>query len=173
MSTTQSSDTLPSSVPKLDPSGVNWAIFAEHFQQAVTAKKLWSHFSGTPTCPQSASIATTEESEKITKWEEDKATAHYLLAQKLPDSVLMKFRKYPSVAERWAAIVQEYTSKGMFAHTDLRRRFLTSKCPAKGNVQVFLDGLVTKREELMSLGVEIDDTDMRATVISCLPDYIA
>ena len=31
-------DTLPSSIPKLDASGLNWAIFSLHFQDAIEAK---------------------------------------------------------------------------------------------------------------------------------------
>ncbi|KZT22069.1 hypothetical protein NEOLEDRAFT_1072497, partial [Neolentinus lepideus HHB14362 ss-1] len=170
MATTQSTDTLPSSIPKLDPTGVNWPIFAECFQEAVASKKLWGHFAGSVTRPQPAGTTpTAEEIEKTTKWDENEATARYLLSQKLPDSALMKIRRYPTVAERWSAIQLDFTSKGMFAQTDLRKRFLASKCPPKANVRNFLDGLATKREELMSLGVEIDDKDMRSTIVSCLP----
>ncbi|EPQ58829.1 hypothetical protein GLOTRDRAFT_34064, partial [Gloeophyllum trabeum ATCC 11539] len=120
MATTQSTDTLPSSVPKLDPSGVNWPIFAERFQEAVASKKLWGHFSGSVTRPQPAGTTPTDdEKEKAQKWDDDEATARYLLSQKLPDSALMKIRRYGTVAERWAAIQLDFTSKGMFAQTDL------------------------------------------------------
>ena len=49
-------DTLPSSIPKLDASGLNWAIFSLRFQDAVEAKGYWGHFDGTtprpvPTAP--------------------------------------------------------------------------------------------------------------------------
>ena len=47
--TTSLSDSLPSSIPKLDASGLNWAIFAIHFQDAIEAKGFWSHFDGTET----------------------------------------------------------------------------------------------------------------------------
>ncbi|CAA7269926.1 unnamed protein product [Cyclocybe aegerita] len=49
--TTSLSDTLPSSVPKLDASGLNWAIFAVQFQDAVEAKGFWGHFIGTDPRP--------------------------------------------------------------------------------------------------------------------------
>jgi len=39
-------DTLPSSVPKLEASGLNWAIFSLCFQDAVEAKGYWGHFDG-------------------------------------------------------------------------------------------------------------------------------
>ena len=44
-------DTLPSSIPKLDASGLNWAIFSLHFQDAVEAKGYWGHFDGTTPWP--------------------------------------------------------------------------------------------------------------------------
>ena len=41
------SDALPSTVPKLDASGSNWAIFVFRFEDAVEAKGFWGHFDGT------------------------------------------------------------------------------------------------------------------------------
>ncbi|KZT22823.1 hypothetical protein NEOLEDRAFT_1216261 [Neolentinus lepideus HHB14362 ss-1] len=91
MSSNQPSDTLPSSIPKLDSSGVNWAIFSEHFEVAVRAKHLWGHFSGTTLKPQPASTTPTDdEQEKLSKWEDNEATAQYLLSQKLLDSAFLK-----------------------------------------------------------------------------------
>jgi len=46
LTTTSLSDSLPSSIPKIDPTGLNWAIFSVHFQGAVEAKGFWGHFDG-------------------------------------------------------------------------------------------------------------------------------
>jgi len=43
---TSLSDTLPSSVPKLEMTGTNWAIFEIRFHDAVEAKGFWGHFDG-------------------------------------------------------------------------------------------------------------------------------
>jgi len=48
---TSLADTLPSSVPKLDTSGLNWAVFSLHFQDAIEAKGYWGHFHGTSEHP--------------------------------------------------------------------------------------------------------------------------
>ena len=52
VATTSLSDTLPSSIPKLDASGINWAIFSVHFQDAIEAKGFWNHFDGSSTHPE-------------------------------------------------------------------------------------------------------------------------
>jgi len=44
---TSLADTLSSSVLKLDASGLNWAVFLLHFQDAIEAKGYWGHFDGT------------------------------------------------------------------------------------------------------------------------------
>ena len=72
----------------------------------------------------------------------------------------MHIRKAKTVKERWDAITTEYTEKGTFAQTDLCTCFLESKCPEKGNVQQFLDELRIKREELATVGVNIDEKDL-------------
>ena len=43
-------DILPTSVPKLDVSGANWAIFALCFQTVIQEKGLWGHFDGSSPC---------------------------------------------------------------------------------------------------------------------------
>lgn len=52
-------------------------------------------------------------------------------------------------------------------------RFLESKCPEKGNVWQFLDELWIKREELATVGVDIDEKDYCLTIISSLPIPLA
>jgi hypothetical protein len=63
--------------------------------------------------------------------------------------------------------------KCVFAQTELRTSFLESKCAEKENVCQFLDDLQTKREELSSVGVDVDDKDYRSTIISSLPTYLS
>ena len=48
---TSLANTLPSSIPKLDASGVNWVIFLLRFQDAVEVKGYWGHFDGTEASP--------------------------------------------------------------------------------------------------------------------------
>ena len=60
VTTSSLSDTLPSSVPRLEAEGENWAIFYVRFMDAVEAKGFWGHFDGTlpaPVLPVTASAA--------------------------------------------------------------------------------------------------------------------
>ena len=63
--------------------------------------------------------------------------------------------------------------KGSFAQADLRSHFMESKCPDKGNVREFLDGLRVKKEELVTYGVVIEDKDYRSTIITSLPHHLS
>ena len=67
----------------------------------------------------------------------------------------------------------EYTEKGAYAQTDLRQKFLELKCPSQGNVHEFLDNLRVKKEELVTVGVIIDDGDYRSTILTSLPTPLA
>jgi hypothetical protein len=192
VTTTSLADTLPSSIPKLDASGLNWAIFSLRFQDAIEAKGYWGHFDGTeprpvvpttatttPAAPTTSVVPTTTTTtsptpdEAAAQWDKDERSAKSLLTQKIPDSAVMRIRNKKTVKERWDAIVTEYTEKGAFAQTDLRTRFLESKCPDKGNVRQFLDELRVKREELATVGIDIDKKDYRSTIISSLPYSLA
>ena len=75
--------------------------------------------------------------------------------------------------DHWDLIQKEYTQKGAFAQAELRSRFMESKCPDKGNVREFLDGLRVKKEELSTYSVVIDDKDYRSTIITSLPHYLS
>lgn len=116
MSTTlTTTDLLPSSIPKLETSGLNWTIFKLRFQDALDAKGFWGHFDGTTTCPTVGSSATDTEMEALTLWNKNEQTAKSLLTQKIPDSALILVHSHMLVKDRWAAIVAEYSEKGTFA----------------------------------------------------------
>jgi len=184
-SVTALSDSLPSSVPKLDSSGTNWAIFKYRFKDSVDAKGFWGHFDGssvkpllTATRPATAAAAaadTTYDDQRILirQWEKNERSSISLLTQKIPDSTLMKVYSKPTVRERWLAIGREYTQKGAYAQTELRSRFLEMKCRTGDNVRDWLDNLRTKREELTSVGVEISEKDYRSTIIGSLTPALA
>src|ERR1700678_2002459 len=96
-----------------------------------------------------------------------------LLTQQLPDSTVMEIHSKKSVKERWEAVVKEYTVKGAYAQTDMRAKFLQSRCPERGNARDFLRKLRLKREELAQVGVKISDEDYLSTIISLLPDALS
>jgi len=189
VTTTSLADTLPSSVPKLDASGLNWAVFSLHFQDAVKAKGYWGHFNGTsehPAAPKledlpvmtadapaPAAPSAEDLAAAINQWDKDKWSAKSLLTQKIPDSALMHIQNKKSVKECWDMITSEYTEKGTFTQTDLWMCFLKSKCPDKGNVQQFLNELYVKQEELATVGVDIDKKDYCSMIISFLPYSLA
>ncbi|THH14813.1 hypothetical protein EW146_g5572 [Bondarzewia mesenterica] len=113
------------------------------------------------------------ELELLEKWEKDERTAQYLLVQRIPDSTVVRIRKLSEVTDQWAAIISEYTLKGAYAQTEMRRTFMEMRCDANGDVQNFLDDLRTKREELAACGVEIDTKDYRSTIIASIPDKLS
>jgi len=62
--TTSLSDSLPSSIPKLDSTGLNWAIFSVRFQDAIEAKGFWGHFDGSEPRPVVSAATTTAEGDE-------------------------------------------------------------------------------------------------------------
>ena len=167
------SDTLPSTVPKLDAEGDNWAIFLVRFMDAVEAKGFWGHFDGSSSVPVMTTTPTEAEKTAKSQWEKDERSAKTLLTQRLPDSTVMEIHSKKTVRERWDAVVKEYTVKGAYAQTEMRAKFLTSRCPEKGNAKDFLRGLRLKKEELAQVGVKISDEDYLSTIISSLPDALS
>ena len=86
--------------------------------------------------------------EDLDKWNKDKALTLDLLTQCIPDSTVICMSTLGNAAAMWADIVCEYTEKGTMTQTDLRTRFLESRCPEKSDIPAFLDSLRVKREEL-------------------------
>lgn len=105
-------------IEKLEPNGSNWVMFEYRFTVAVKQKGVYGHFDGTskmPTEPEDQASGIAEVAEaaegdtaeatattpapaesdyatKLAAWLEKEQTAHYLLMQKLPDSILMKYK---------------------------------------------------------------------------------
>src|ERR1700679_9751 len=146
VSTTALADTLPSSIPKLDPAGTNWTVFLFRFQDAVDAKGFWGHFDGSSVSPALSNPPTDAELAAKTQWEKDERSSKSLLTQKLPDSTLVLIHSQTSVKGRWDAVVKEYTLKSEYAKTGLRAKFLGMRCTDKGGVREFLEGLRLKKE---------------------------
>jgi hypothetical protein len=172
ITTSSLSDTLPMSVPKLDAEGDNWAIFYVRFMDAVEEKGFWDHFDGSSTVPALSNPATAAEIAAKSQWDKDERSAKTLLTQKLPDSTVMQIHSLKTVRERWEVVVKEYTVKGAYAQTEMHAKFLTTRCPEKGNARDFLRGLRLKKEELAQVGVKISDEDYLST-ISSLPDGLS
>jgi hypothetical protein len=172
---TITTDLLPSTVPKLHERGNNWAIFALRFKMAVKAKSLWGHMDGTSTCPVPANPAnvTAAETTAIADWEKNEALAQNLLGSRVPDSTAFLLANQTTAADMWNVIVREYTSKGAYAQTEMRTKFLESRCSYGGDVRAWLDSLRTKKEQLAAVGVAIEDKDYRSTIISSLPPLLA
>ena len=162
-------DLLPLSVPKLKASGLNWTIFKLHFQDALDVKGFWGHFDGTSVCPITSSPSTQLQAEAVATWNKNKHTVKSLLTQKIPDLALILIHSHKLMKDQWAAIVAEYSVKGVFAQTELRSQFLQSKYPEKGNIHKFLYQLCVEHEKLAMVGVDIEEKDYRSTIISCLP----
>ena len=124
---TSLADTLLSAVPKLDASGLNWAVFSLRFQDAVEAKGYWGHFDGTsehPAAPKPEDLPTTtadapapaapsaeDLAAAINQWDKDEQSAKSLLTQKIPDSALMHIQNKKTVKEWWDVITSMWTSK--------------------------------------------------------------
>ena len=143
---TSLSDTLLSSVLRLESTGTNWAVFEICFHDAIEVKGFWSHFDGTSLCPVALSVTAPDENTSIdttpaNQWDKDEHSAKSLLSQKIPDSTLMHICSKTTVKERWKAIEKEYTEKGAYVQTELQQKFLESKCQDKANVWEFLDSL--------------------------------
>jgi hypothetical protein len=68
-------DILPSSVPKLLATGLNWTAFSMCFKDAIRAKGLWGHFDGSVAMPTVNSPATTA----LVQWDKDDLSAKALL----------------------------------------------------------------------------------------------
>ena len=189
--TTLSTNTLPSNVPKLEVSGKNWAIYRIRFTRAVQSKGVWGHLDGSAPCPtppvttppvavtqttggtQQPAVTITPDPAELVAWRKDEALALDLLTQRIPDSTVIRTSSQPTAAAMWAEIVREYTEKGAYAQTELRTKFLESKCTDRGDVREWLDSLRVRREELAQVGVSIDEKDYRSTIISSLPGYLA
>ena len=144
VTTTSLSDTLLSSIFKLDASSINWAIFSVCFQDTIEAKGFRNYFDGLLTRPEqtftaivTADDGTTSGGTPVTpanelttsqnQWDKDERSAKSLLTQKIPDSTLMCIHTKKTVVERWNSIVMEYTEKGSYAQTDLWQKFLELK----------------------------------------------
>jgi hypothetical protein len=99
--TTVSISSLPSNVPKLDPTSSNWVIYCICFSHAVQSKGVWEYLDGSKPCP-----ATNSTVEELAVWDKDEAIAIDLLTQRILDSTVIQTMNLNSAAIMWAEIVR-------------------------------------------------------------------
>ena len=117
--TTSLSDSLPSSIPKLNSTGVNWAIFLVCFQDAVEVKGFWGHFDISSSHPVAVAVSVTTtdgtttmtpptdaETATMDQLDKDEWSAKSLLTQKIPDLTLMWFHTKRTVKESVMSILE-------------------------------------------------------------------
>jgi hypothetical protein len=106
-----------------------------------------------PPTPVDPDNLTPAETAAIAQWTKDEALAQNLIGSRIPDSTTFMFGDTMTAAEMWDVVTREFTSKGAYAQTELRTKFLKLKCPRKGDVHAWLDSLHMKKEQLSAVGV--------------------
>jgi hypothetical protein len=168
-------DPLPTSIPRLEPTGSNWAIFSMQFQEAMEANQKWSHFSGSPArpAPANASKATDEETKAMSDWDQEEVVTRYLLSQRLPNSTAVHLKTITSIKERWDKVKAKFSVKSQYVETDLLTAFNEMCCPRGGNVHAFLGSMHVKCEELAAVGVTMGEKEYRSAIIKSIPDEMS
>jgi transposase InsO family protein len=168
-------DPFSTSVPCLDPTGSNWAIFSMRFQEAMEANQKWSHFTGTPgrPAPADAKNVTDDETKAIAEWDQNEVVSRYLLSQRLPDSTAVRLKGLASAKERWDKVKAEFSVKSQYAEADMLTSFSEMRCPRGGDVRSFLGSMHVKREELAAVGVTMSDKEYRSAIIKSLPEEMS
>ncbi|KAG1738092.1 uncharacterized protein EDB91DRAFT_1082853 [Suillus paluster] len=148
----------------------NWAIFSLCFQIAIEAKELWRQFDGTTprpvgasmTAPDGTVVVSSPDLDALAKWLKSENLAKHSLTQCIPNSTVLHVWNLTDVAAMWMEIVCKYTEIGAYAQTDLRTKFLESKCPGNSDIH-----------ELAAVRVNIEEKDYHSTIIQSLPNYLA
>jgi transposase InsO family protein len=168
-------DPLPTSIPRLEPTGSNWAIFSMRFQEAMEANRKWGHFDDSTPRPDPADTSkpTDEEKKAMSDWDQEEVVARYLLSQRLPDSTAVRLKAITSVKERWDKVKAEFSIKSQYAETDLLTAFNEMRCPRGGDVRAFLGSMRVKREELAAVGVTMGEKEYRSAIIKSIPDEMS
>ena len=169
------SEPFSTSVPCLNPTGSNWAIFSMRFQEAMEANQKWSHFTGTPSRPTPADSTkpTDEEKKDIANWDQDKVVPHYLLSQCLLDSTAVCLRGLTTAKERWNKVKAKFSIKCQYAEADMLASFLEMRCPQGCNVWSFLGSMWVKRKELSAVGMTMSDKEYWSAIIKALPEEMS
>ena len=166
--------TIPN-VPRLEPSGSNWAIFSLRFQEAMEANRKWGHFDGSSTRPAAADPNKPTDEEKATQvdWDQNEMVAKYLLTQHMPDSAAVRLRPIALVADRWAKVKTEYSVKSQYAEVDLLTAFSEMRCSSVSEVWTFLGQMRVKREELAAVGVEVTGKEYQSAILKSIPEEMS
>ncbi|THH13989.1 hypothetical protein EW146_g6290 [Bondarzewia mesenterica] len=144
-------------VPKLASDGSNWVMYKTRLENAIKARGLVRHLTGSITRP--ANPEAYEEDytpslreilecdaaeQKVAKFEQDEASVKQQIFSTITDSLLLRLQSenHTTTKDLWGAISKEYEQKSDIAKS---------------------------KEQLAGMGTKIEDEDFSATIMSSLP----
>ncbi|KIL55847.1 hypothetical protein M378DRAFT_90208, partial [Amanita muscaria Koide BX008] len=138
MSHSTSLNDVYSNVEKLDANGSNWYMFQLRFLSAAEYKEVSGQFDGSNQMPgpptpigENVKELTAEQKKEyatsLATWKKKEGTARYLLWSSIPNSILVKINRKPTVAEMWEWIVVEFTEKSMSMQAHLHAEFMSMR----------------------------------------------
>jgi hypothetical protein len=103
------------------------------FLTAVDVKGYMGHFNSTVRPVFSAPV-TQPEADELEHCDRTMRNSKALLMQKMPHSIAVVINSIASISVMWKHVSNSFTTKGMYAQTNLCAEFLQPKCSAGGNV---------------------------------------
>lgn len=79
----------------------------------------------------------TTNASKVREWERNENLSRALLVQRLPTTMAFIVDEMDTVKEMWEAVMKDFTYRGAYCQTRLRREFMATHCPKNGDVKLF------------------------------------
>src|ERR1700738_4272525 len=172
-------------IPRLRDDGANWIDYESKARTAMGGKGLIRHMDGTARKPNPYPLlksgeptadginpATDEQidakEKRLDEFEQKEYMARNVLLTTTSPRLCAKIRD-KTAAEMWALIKSDATSKGPMYVIDARRRLAEMRCVDSAGVKAHLNALVRARDELISMGAHLDDSEFVQIVLQSLP----
>jgi hypothetical protein len=175
-------------LPRLARDGENWLTYQEKVVNAIKARKLCRHLTGTARKPaeliekddgfylasDSDSKALTdkqvdEHEELLDAWEEKEAQLRELVYNTVDNSTFLQIKGQPTAAKMWDKLVSIYGSKGsaQFEAT-LLGKLQNARFTDDGDMRAHLGNMTTLRERLDKVGAPLSDAQFNAYIQTSL-----
>ncbi|KAJ7231727.1 hypothetical protein B0H12DRAFT_986303, partial [Mycena haematopus] len=174
-------------LPKLKDDGSNWGNYKEMVFNAITAKGLRRHATGTAKAPAELvsrdgeyffpnRLAPLSEDEleehetKIDEYLQKQAQVRQIIYETVSEAMFIRIKSQATAALMLGQLISIYENKGEMVQMDTLTRLRTMRCLDDDDVVKHITEMQRLKEALDTMGAPLDDTHFAAYIKTSLPE---
>ena len=156
-------------LPKLARGGENWFTYKDRIVWALQGSTISEHLQQDTPSAEYTALGTQNNLTPPARWKKEEGDIMAVFAQTLPDAAFNKVKGSANIKATWDGLKKLYEDCSKALVADVIRQFRNKRCGEDESIRAHFESFADLREQLASMGKEVDDQDYADTLMTSLP----